>query len=157
MRTPDFTGTVARAWRISKPADAPKDQEATIAAWLIEGPFHIAWDHWLMAVVHLRDLPGVKPAYKRYPDAAYEMVIASLKNDGGHNPDQPQEFRWLSPLDLCEQFDGMTDAQSADMLQRFVRAICNGGASPDQVFRRFWRVQLDLAMEHAAGSHQAQA
>ena len=89
MREPDVIGNVARAWRVPKPPDAPKDQDATVAAWLIEGPFHPAWQHWLMSVVHLREIPGVKPAVKRYPEAAYEFLIASLHADGGHDPTMP--------------------------------------------------------------------
>lgn len=157
MREPDVIGNVARAWRVPKPPDAPKDQDATVAAWLIEGPFHPAWQHWLMSVVHLREIPGVKPAVKRYPEAAYEFLIASLHADGGHDPDQPQGWLWLQPLDVCEQFHGMGDGEAADMLRVFVGAVCDGIASPDSDYRRFWQQQLDLAMQHAAGRHQAQA
>lgn len=154
MRESDMTGPVAKAWRVPKPPDAPPDQEATVAVYLIEGPFHVAWQHWLMSVVHLRDIPGVKPAVKRYAEAAYEFLIASLSPDGGHNPDDPKGWRWLQPLDVCEQFHGMTDAQADEMLQAFVRGVCHGQASPDQDFRRFWRHQLDLAVQHAAGEHR---
>ena len=153
LSPPDVQGAIARAWRVVLSPDAPPATTATLAAWVISGPFHPAWHYWVLSVIHLRDLAGVPPAKKHYPEADYEFVIASLDDLGGHDPHNPTLWRMLSPLDVCEQFHGMTDTQAVEMLTAFIRAICDGVASPDSDYRRFWKAQIQAAMAHATGEH----
>ena len=145
---PDINGPGAQAWHIPLHAMSPVARQATIGAWFIHGAFHPCWDHWLMSIVHLRDLPGTPPARKQSPEAQYEFIIASLANEGGHDPLHPETMEILSPLDLCYQFggmndsDGTNDAHVRNMLTDFVRLVCEGKASPDTDYRTFWQQQV---------------
>jgi hypothetical protein len=135
------------------------DQDATIGAWIIHVPgAHILWDHWMVSVVHLRPLEGVKPALKRCPEATHEFMILAL------NPEERlpsslvvgNEFqvRYLTPIDVVEQFTAADDATADRILEDAVYAIVNGFASPDQDFRSWWhRAIADTAAHYNDGTH----
>jgi hypothetical protein len=99
-REPDFSG-VGRAWEMRMGPQARPDQAATIVGYVVTGPFHPMWSWWMVAVIHLRKIPGTHPAHKHYPEAEYELMIVSL--DPETPPDLaetfPQEIRQLLPPD----------------------------------------------------------
>lgn len=148
MRDPDITGKVARAWKIARKDPRP-DAHATIAGWIVAGPFHPMWHQWMVGCVHLRPLEGCKPARKQYEQAEYEFLIASIHPDHEADPDDPGAgYALLEPIDVVEQFHGVSDRDAERICEAAVRAICDGLISPDQDYRSAWRTTLASTVQH---------
>src|SRR6185436_6335749 len=63
-------------------------------------------------------------------------------------------FPLLSPMDVCEQFGGLTDQQAMKLGQSALMAILAGQLSPDQDFRPAWRAVLKGTADHLrTGAH----
>ena len=153
-RVPDFQG-VGRAWEMKVGKQARPDQEATLIGYIINGPWHLLWSWWMVAVIHLREIPGVKPPNKRYPGAEYEFMIISIDPDVPPNPDKtfPQDVKYLTPIDVVYQFDGVTDEQAKEICTTAVKVIIKG-MSPDQDYRSWWENSIAKTVEHyKAGVH----
>lgn len=156
MRDPDLTG-LARAWKLNL-QPARRDQEATLEAWLVHGGFHPCWTYWMVYVIHLREIPGVPPAAKRYPEAQYEFAIWSLESPPGcdvrPDPDDQETWRPLVPPDVVYQFHGADDDQARRLAELAVSAIVEGRASPDSDWRSWWLGTLPRTLEHVVtGGH----
>lgn len=115
-----------------------KDQEATLAVWLIEGPFHPFWSRWVASAIHLRNIEGVRPAHLEAPDMTHELLIASVNPDSEVKEGFPQLGDLLTPIDQVVQFRARDDEAARRVLERVLDLVCDG-ASPDQDFRSFWR------------------
>lgn len=150
MRDPDIEGPSGRAWLYRVP-EAMAGRHTSLAAWLVNRPgAHPFWQWWFVAVVHLRDTPGVGKAYKRYPEAEYEFMIYSIDPTSCPNPepDDPDGYPALSPLDVVEQFHGVRDPDVERICEGAVRAIVNGNISPDQDYRHAWSLLLAGTVQH---------
>jgi hypothetical protein len=147
MRKPDYQGA-AKVWRIDQASVEAKrkgEHHASVATFLVHGPFHPFWTHWLVTVVHLRTLPDErKPAFKKSPEMTHEFIILSL--DPG-KPEAPNTFdpdnldfpiKFMTPPDAVVQFKVDSDAKAADICQKAVELIAAGHASPDSDYRKFW-------------------
>jgi hypothetical protein len=156
MREPDIVGRGVRAWRLTS---TEMTSYGALARWLVFCSWgHIAWNHWLVSVVHLRplDLPGAKPAVKTYPEAEFEFSIMSIDPDRSPHPDPDGDGRFglLVPPDVIHQFHGVSDRDAARITESAVRAIARGAMSPDQDFRGWWHRALDATVEHyRSGKH----
>lgn len=157
-RKPDAQGVAAVAWEVKMPeAYAKPDHEAGLASWLIESKrFHPLWYNWTVNLIHLRDLPGVPPAKKHYPEAEYELLILALDPDSTPDPDDAVTCsKFLTPIDVVKQFHGITDKQAIDMVRAAVLCICHGRISPDGDYRQAWSVLIDNTIEHIrSGAHE---
>jgi len=112
MRDPELKGIGGKAWLVTQ--RRTKDQSACLVAWLLVGGWHPLWTYWLISVVHLRPIEGVKAAHKDYEAAEYEVIIASLESppscpDVHPDPDNLGTIKFLTPLDFGLQFDGESD------------------------------------------------
>jgi hypothetical protein len=102
-----------------------------------------------MGFISLREIPGVEPASKHYPQAEYEMTIYSVNPEEMPNPDPDRPpFPHLLPLDVVEQFHGVTEAQVERLAVWCVRAVVDGVLSPDQDFRSEWRRTIQVTVQH---------
>jgi hypothetical protein len=155
MRDPDTTGPCGRAWLYRASPDAKP--HASISQWLVNRPgAHPYWQWWTVSVVHLRDLPGLKPAKKHYPEAEYEFMIFSIDPEQRPDPepDDPRGYPHLVPLDVVVQFHGVTDRDAERICQSAISAIMNGLLSPDQDYRQAWKESIRATVSHfAAGKH----
>lgn len=108
----------------------------------------------MLSVVHLRQLEGLPPAELQYPEAAYELTSLALHPHPDYLPD-PDNWRprWLQPIDVCEQFHGVSDAQAAEILEGFVNMIVAGQLSPDSDYRSAWKQLLWETIEHMTTGH----
>lgn len=156
---PTISGVAGRAWKLSVESDKP-DHDASIASWLVNVPgAHPFWSHWLVGMCSLRDIPGVPPAKRSYPEAEFEFLIASI--DPSEMPSPMPEvgkacggFPLLSPFDVVFQFHGVIDADAGRICELAVRAMCDGRLSPDQDFRSAWEATLTKTVEHfRTGKH----
>ncbi len=78
MREPDYSRENRRAWK-SQAEHTKKEHQGHLATFLVNSPIaHPIWSYWMVALVHLRDIPGVPPARKHYPDAEFEFEGGTL-------------------------------------------------------------------------------
>lgn len=112
------------------PILAPKGSEgrtATISTWLLHLPGqHPFWSRYLLSVVHLRDLPGFKPAFKRTPDAEHEITLFALDPAVTPDPDNPATIKVLTPVNYAEQFSGLTDEKAGLLCAQLALAFIAG-------------------------------
>lgn len=171
MREPDLSSDTVKAWLIpitkesveghTKEWGAPP---AHIATWIVTGPFHMFWQWWMVAVIHLRDIPGAPPPHKQYLEAEYEFMILSMNPDPGDRPNVPDIDAldrgenpnlclpgFLSPPDAVVHFHGVDDEQAAEVARLSVAAIVNGYASPDSDFRSWWKTAIPNTVKHLRG------
>jgi hypothetical protein len=157
MRPADARVPAGRGWKVPIPADGEPAWAATLNAWIVNVPgAHPFWSWWQVSVVHLRDLHGVPPAHRRYPEAEYEFMIVAFDPDTPPDPDDRggDGAKFLTPIDVVEQFHGIADAQAAQLCDGAVAAILRGRASPDQDYRSWWHACIRSSVEHAAlGGH----
>lgn len=148
MREPDFSG-IGRAWEMQMGNHHRTEQEATLKGYVVNGPWHPFWSWWMVAVIHLREIPGTRPPHKHYPEAEYEFMIVSIDPETVPDPDQPfpQDIRYLSPPDVVKQFHGVTDEQAAEICESAAHNIAMG-ASPDSDNRRWWEGSIERTVEH---------
>jgi hypothetical protein len=147
MRTPDIEGRGVKAWRINWAARP--DVPAAVAGWILHCTWaHPAWNHWLISVVHLRDVEGAPPANRIYPEAAFEFMIAALDPACVNkiDPDRARGWRYLVPIDVCHQFHGVSDEDAARICDDAVRAIAAGRISPDGDYRTAWNQSIDATV-----------
>ena len=158
---PTFEGPAGRAWEVTRPTQSPEAWTGNIIQFQVNRPgAHPFWSWWVLSVVHLRDIPNVRPAHKNYPEAEYELLIVALdpeKPMPEPTPDQETPgvtYAFLTPVDVAYQFHGLTDDQAAELGRMAARTIVNGHLSPDQDYRQAWRATLAGTVEHLAlGGH----
>lgn len=157
MREPDKVGPYGRAWLLKRQEEASLAQTACLASWLVNRrEAHLLWQWWLVSVVHLRDIPGVPSANKRYPEAEYEFLIYAINPEFCPDPvpDDPAGYPHLIPFDVIEQFHGITDQDVTRLCEGAVYAILAGQVSPDQDYRSIWKALIAETVRHfAEGRH----
>lgn len=159
MRPPDKSG-VARAWLIEVSDEVIEAHikewgftHTTLRQWYINGPYHPLWEWWVVSVISLKDVEGVPPAHKQYPEAEYEFTIWSL--DGVPNIDtcdrgdlENRGFKsYLHPADVTFHFHKVTDEQAKQICDGAVDLIVRG-QSCDSDYRQFWLNALARTVEH---------
>ncbi len=159
---PTFQGRGGKCWRVRLPPVGQRfrpDWDATVGCFIVHVPgAHIAWDHWFVSVVHLRPIEGVKPAFVRAAGLTHEFVIASIDPDSPLPPPVVSGPNWgprfLTPLDVVEQFTTANDAVADEILELAVLAIVGGQASPDSDWRAWWKDSIARTAQHFAdGTH----
>jgi hypothetical protein len=148
MRPPDLAneaGTI-RAWRwTATPGVGPADWQAGLATWFIQadpGVLDPVFSGWFVGGVSLRDIEGVPPAHRKYPDAQYELVCLTIDPESGVGPehyettasggDNGRTGFLLKPPDIVYQCHGTDDAGAMGVLDAFIRAVVQGGLSPSR-------------------------
>ena len=83
-RAPDREGKYAEAWKGARQAqpDDPPAWAASLETWLIT---HVN-GQFVISLIHLRHIEGVRPALKRYPEAEYEVIVSGAR-EFVHDPD----------------------------------------------------------------------
>lgn len=137
-REPDITGRAARAWQVTYDRDGDPRVDSHVGTWIIEGPFHPFWSQWAMTIIELKEVEGMPPPNRKYPEADAEFLIVSL------NPDHPAEttvnpqLRFLEPPDVAFQCDGLDREQLEALLRGCVDDVVEGRISPDSDYRQTW-------------------
>ena len=139
-------GIGGRAWRYDLDAwcaksGTPRDQDCTVAGWLIEAPWaHPLWHSYQLSLVHLRPMPGFPAPIIHLAGATHELVLFAL------NPDFPREpvltlesdAHILTPVNYAGQFIASSDAEADSRVEGAVGLIMSGELSPDTDFQRQW-------------------
>ena len=154
---PRYDGVGGKVWAFAPP---PADDDDPRRACTI-GDLHLlyapaahplwAW-HVLMAVA-LRDVPGVPPAIKRYPEAEYEVMVLALHPD--HPPPDPRKWPMgtgnlnaMEPADAVVQFHDTGDDGAAELVELCASAVANGVLIPDSDHAESWRRSIKLTADH---------
>lgn len=157
-RDPDLQGPAGRAWDVP----FPKDKDGThagLSTWIVNVPgAHPFWSWWAIHLIHLRELEGFPPAKKQYPEAEYEFLITAINPEQCPEPDPDiPGYPFLEPVDVCEHFHGIIDADAIRICRLAVRAIVDGHLSPDQDFRPAWKNTIQTTVSHyRQGKHAVQ-
>lgn len=161
---PTVMGRAGKAWKVSvgyDPKTDPPDWSGCLAQWQVNATcYHPMWSWWLVQLIHLRPIAGVKDPVIRLPGATHELVICSLDPDKrvldpDEKPsDDEKRYHILTPIDVEEQMAGLDDDGAVKVCELAVRAIVNGHISPDQDYRAMWREMLKNTVEHVMlGDH----
>lgn len=160
---PDMMGRAGKAWRVTAgydPKTDPPDWSGCLVQWQVNATcYHPMWSWWLVQLIHLRPIEGVRPPVVRLPGATHELVICSLDPgkpmlDPDEKPTDARTYAILTPIDVEEQVAGLDDAAAVKVCELAVRAIVDGHMSPDQDYRSAWRDTLKRTAEHVVlGGH----
>jgi hypothetical protein len=126
------------------------ESPACLAAWLVNRPgAHPWWQFYIVSIVHLRDVPGVAPAKKTFPEAAYEFQITTIDPERCPSPEpEAGSYPLLHPSDVIHQFHGVKDEDAVRIAELAVAAIVDGLLSPDSDFRSAWKDSLSKTVQH---------
>jgi len=160
-KPPDFHGDSGMAWRLDLPKILREpEHQATLMSYIVQGNnYHPCWDHWIVSLITLEEIPGALPAFKKYPEAMYEVMIVALNPekplpDLDHIYEKPADI--LTPPDVILQFHGVDVNKAKEIVTSLVKQIVAGELSPDQDYRKLWKLrlaeQVDGGMKGAYGS-----
>lgn len=103
--------------------------------------------------MHLREIEGTKPAYKKYPDAQHELQVLAIHPDALPDPDDTSTWKYMMPPDVVEQFHGLNDEQTVQLATMLVAHVCKGLLSPDSDWRARWKQHVAATVEHMTTGH----
>lgn len=144
---PTMVGRAGRAWSIDLEAaranlGGSHDNDATIAAWLVEAPWaHPAWHSYEIILVHLRPtVSGPEPSIA-IPGATHEFWI--FASDPRCRREEVIKGNiigsLLTPMNFGAQFIAADDAHAIQRVrEQAVRPILDGAVSPDTDFIHQW-------------------
>lgn len=113
---------------------------ASLSIWIIFVPGQSpAWGHYVLCGVHLREIEGVRPPVKRFPDATHEVMLFALDPELG-NDLRPENFferkeayfkntgrsGFLDPCNYVGQVRQATDATFTRIVDMMAESIVNG-------------------------------
>ncbi|WP_339098268.1 hypothetical protein WDJ50_18525 (plasmid) [Deinococcus sp. VB142] len=125
MSTQTLTGPVGTATRVS--AEALTFAPTCIAAWFLDlPPAHPHWPRYLLSVVDLAPHPGLADAVLHYPEAQYELLIIALNPERDPQPNDPDTWQHLMPLNVVVQFHGVTRAQAEALVDEAAQWCVDG-------------------------------
>jgi hypothetical protein len=87
---------------------------ALVEAWILDAKGHSpAWWHFMIAVIHLRDVENLGRATKRFPQATHELTVQALDSQTLPLPSDKRTWKFLTPVNVVWQFTANDDAQAA--------------------------------------------
>lgn len=103
------------------------ENSATVDVWFMDIPGQaVAWRNYLLAIYHLRDIPGVKAAEKSYPGVTHELILVAL--DPGRNPQMLdiESWRHLVPINFVIQLELPSDEKAKELLYLAAKGVVDG-------------------------------
>lgn len=103
------------------------DTQGTIVSWFLNCPGQSpAWRHFLLSVVHLRPIEGVRPATITVPGATHEVMLWALNPEA--TPDALNAASWaiLRPVNMVIQVELPSDHHARELALLLARAIVHG-------------------------------
>lgn len=158
MGEPDFDAKhilAAHIYEIEE-KDPDTDQSAILGVYLINSnTFHPHWTQWVCSLIHLRDIDGVSPAMKHYPQAEFELTVQAV------DPEAPiterkvsfKDVKFLTPIDSVVQFNGISDDQARGIQRSMMGLIANAQISPDVDYRATWKQKVSRRVQEIRSAH----
>lgn len=152
-------GAAGAASELLKASDFDRpDEAACVACWWLHCPGQsIAWEHYVLSVVHLRDLPGVPPAVIRLPHATHEVHLAALDPKNADPYDTDTWVR-LQPYNLIDQVQVPSDDDASELAHLCAREVAEGrlwAEPPLSGQVEPWRTVLIRTSAHMRGEPHA--
>lgn len=139
-----------------EPSDAP-DVAGTIATWFLDCPGQSpAWRHYVLSIIHLRPIQGVKPAVIARPGATHEIILVALDPQSNPIPSDVETWTHLRPLNFVGQLTLPSDDQAKIVVETLAKAVIDGilwAEPPLSGQVEPWESQLRQLEAHAAGKH----
>lgn len=134
---PDLTGQQGYAWRLPDSIALRSGKpHAQVAQWVMQAAYaHPIWHSYVLSLVHLRPVSGLRPPLIMVPDATHEFMLYAL--DPGH-PIDFERLRCLQPMNFAAQFKSDDDAAAIRRIEETVQDVIDGVLSPDTDFRWQW-------------------
>ena len=110
------------------------DPQFTVALWLIQDPVNIAWNQYLMNVVHLREEVQGKPTIFYRPGTTHEMFCYALDAAYKCTVDDISNWHALQPVNMAYQWESKNDAAAFE----FIENLLQQAPSVDTDFRQWW-------------------
>ena len=152
-----IAGTATEILRQGKP-DQP-DWEATIAMWFLNCPGQsAAWDHYLLSIIHLRDIKDVPPAHIRVPGATHEVLLVALDPGQYPSPTKVDSWTMLRPINVEEQIHLPDDERAKELLHMSALAVVTGLLPAEPALSGAvepWRTTLIRTSAHLRGEEHA--
>jgi hypothetical protein len=156
----EYSGPAGRATEILRQGEPDRpDWVATVSCWFLECPGQSpAWSHYVMWVIHLRDLDDVPPAHIEIPGATHELVVAALDPDYNPKALRLSPWRFLRPLNVQEQVQLPNDETARKLASIAVQAVVNGTLPAEPALSGAvepWRTSLIRTSAHLRGEEHA--
>lgn len=153
-------GPAGRAVELLLPAERESSaEEATLAAWFITAPGQSpAWSHYLLSAIHLRPIEGVKPAVITVPRATHELLVIALDPGSRPVPTDSSSWRWLLPVNVCEQVELPGDESAVELARMAARAVVLGALPAEPPLSGAvepWRTSMVKTSAHLRGEEHA--
>jgi hypothetical protein len=104
-----------------------KNVHCVVEGWLMDIPgWSPAWHHFMLTVVHLRDVKGTPPANKLFPQATHEMLLQAMDSEAKPDPQNPDTWKFLQPANWVAQFT-CPDDNTAAQACRGLAFVCLDG------------------------------
>ena len=100
---------------------------AVIDKWVLHLPgHHNFWNHYLLLVITLADLPDCKPATKRFPEATHEFVIGALDpRIPAEELEKGERLHMLQPVNYVLQLQLKDDAEALALAEEAATGFVN--------------------------------
>jgi hypothetical protein len=103
------------------------DQAATLRTFFLDCPGQSpAWQHYLLSIIHLRPIEGVREAVIRFPGATHEVLIVALDPSKKPTATKRRSWSFLWPTNLEQQVQLDNDDQAHALLLDCARAVVDG-------------------------------
>jgi len=147
MKEPDWSGICGKAWVLPVDPETPAQLAGIYSALILAPLAHPIWKYHLLSVISLRDIVGVRPAHKHYPEAEYEIGVYAVNPEVPIDPEKPP-FNLLEPSDVVVQFHGVDVGQARRIGELTTRSCVDGFLVPDSDFRESWKKTIADTVEH---------
>lgn len=152
MTMMEMAGPAGTAERCTLPDDVP---HAGCAGWLLCCPGQsVAWDQYLLAVIHLRDVPGLPPAHRDVGGATHEVQLYALHPGTRAVPDDSSTWVRMDPPNLIWQGHLDDDTQAVALAEMCARAMVAGilwAEPPLSGQQSPWHTTLVMTTAHLRG------
>lgn len=148
-----LTGTFGTAVELLFPNGS--DWPATLASWFLHCPGQSpAWSHFLLAIIHLREIDGAPPAHISVPHATHEVMLVALDPARLPNPEETETWSFLRPANVTEQIELPNDDEAVVLLRQCAQAVVDGVLPAEPLLSGAvepWRTTLIQTAAHARG------
>ena len=153
-----INGPAGTGFELRMPKPPPKkDWEASLSTWILVCPGQSpAWDHYMLSLIHLRSIEGVRPAIIREPLATHEVIVLAL--EGKPVITKPRTWRTLSPANVMEQIELPSDDLAVVLCAEAAQAVVNGILPAEPMLsgqREPWRTSMVKTAAHLRGEDHA--
>lgn len=145
---------------LSPHAATRPDWAATMATWFLTCPGQSpAWSCYGLSTIHLREMPGVRPAVIHTLGATHEVLLIAFNPAERPVATDIGTWSFLLPPNVMHQVVLNDDFQAVELAELAARAVVNGtlwAEPPLSGQREPWATTLDITAAHlrTGGHHE---